>query len=102
MKYFNNSISKILSVSIFLISTNAFALSDKAEEGKELYHDVNCKQCHGGDNKFDLKNHKAEDIKAIASWVSRCDNGLGIGWFPEEQESVVEYLNEEYYKYKKN
>lgn len=101
MKYFNKSINKFLSISILLISTNTFALSEMAEEGKELYLDVNCKQCHGSAGSFDFKNHKAKDIKAIDTWVKRCDANLETGWFPEEQTSVVKYLNEAHYKYKK-
>lgn len=99
MKYFSNSINKFLSVSILLISTNSFALSEQAEEGKELYSDANCKQCHGNIDSFDLKNHKAKNINAIEAWVKRCDANLETGWFPEEQMSVVKYLNEAYYKY---
>jgi len=99
MKYFNNSISKFLSVSILLFSTNTFALSDKAQEGKELYADANCKQCHGNIESFDFKNHKAKNIDSITTWVKRCDANLETGWFPEEQMSVVEYLNEAHYKY---
>jgi len=101
MKYFNNSLNKFLSVSILLISTNAFALSEQAEEGKELYSDANCKQCHGNNGNFDLKNHKAKNINDINAWVKRCDANLETGWFPEEQISVVNYLNEAHYKYNK-
>jgi len=101
MKYFNNSLNKFLSVSILLISTNAFALSEQAEEGKELYSDANCKQCHGNNGNFDLKNHKAKNINDINAWVKRCDANLETGWFPEEQTSVVNYLNEAHYKYNK-
>jgi len=102
MKYFNTSISKFLSVSVFLISTNVFALSEQAQEGKELYLDANCVQCHGNDGSFDIKNHKAKDIAGLASWVRACDATLETGWFPEEQSSVIKYLNESYYKYNKN
>lgn len=101
MKYFNNSINKFLSVSILLFTTNAFSLSEQAQEGKELYQNTNCTQCHGDMGNFDLKNHKAENISDITTWVQRCDDGLGIGWFPEEQTSVVKYLNEAHYKYTK-
>jgi hypothetical protein len=101
MKHFHQSISKFLSISALLISTSGFALSEKAIEGKEFYIDANCAKCHGALPDFDFKNHKADSIASIKSWVSACDNNLEIGWFPEEQMSVVHYLNEAHYKFKK-
>jgi len=100
MKYFNSSINKFLSVSILLFSTNLFALSDKSKEGKELYSDATCKQCHGLGESFDVKNHKANNLNSLKGWVRGCDSALETGWFPEEQSSVVEYLNDTHYKYK--
>ncbi|MDC0933081.1 hypothetical protein OAR97_04465 [Arcobacteraceae bacterium] len=102
MKYFSNSINKFLVVSILLCTTNTFALSEQAEEGKELYSSASCTQCHGDIGNFDLKNQKAQNIAELTTWVERCDAGLGTGWFPEEQISVVKYLDESYYKYNKN
>ena len=46
-------------------------------------------------------NHKAKNINDIDAWVKRCDANLETGWFPEEQTSVVKYLNEAHYKYNK-
>jgi len=101
MKYFRYSLSRLLPISLLLLSTSSFALSEKAQEGKELYLDANCKQCHGNEKNFDVKNHKAKDMDGIHRWVRNCDSALDIGWFPEEQENVAEYLNEAHYKYKK-
>ena len=100
MKYFNNSMNKFLAVFILLISTNAFALSDKAAQGKELYLDANCNQCHQKAENFDVKNNKAKDMNSLTRWVRNCDSALDTGWFPEEQESVAQYLNEVHYKHK--
>ena len=99
MKYFNNLINKFLSVSILLVTTNSFALSDMAEEGKELYSNANCTQCHGNINSFDFKNHKVKNKHDISQWVKNCDANLETGWFPEEQTNVAEYLNQKHYKY---
>ena len=101
MKYFPRSISRLFSISLLLLSTSSFALSDKAQEGKELYLDANCKQCHGNGENFDVKNHKAKEMDSLNRWVRNCDSALDTGWFPEEQENVAQYLNETHYKYKK-
>lgn len=99
MKYFTKKISTLLSTSLLLCSTTAFALSGDAQEGKELYADANCNKCHGMAEKFNITKHKAKDMKGIQGWVSSCDNALETGWFPEEQAVVAKYLNEAHYKY---
>ena len=100
MRYFNNTLTRVLSISVLALSTNLFALSEEANEGKELFIEANCKQCHGGSvERFDAKNYKAKDITKLQSWISSCDNALEIGWFPEEQTKVLHYLNELHYKY---
>ena len=99
MKYFDNSIIKITTVWILILSTHSFALSPKANEGKELYLDANCQQCHGLAKNFDVKNYKAKNMSSLKGWVSSCDNALETGWFPEEQANVVHYLNEVHYKH---
>jgi hypothetical protein len=102
MKYFNISANKFLFTLLLLISTNSFALSEKALEGKELYIEASCTQCHGDIGTFDMKNKKATNKLQLTQWVINCDANLDIGWFPEEQSNVVEYLDETHYKYKKN
>lgn len=101
MKCFNHSIMKFLSISALFITTQGFALSDEANEGKEFYIEANCAKCHGALPNFDPKNNKAKDIAGIESWVRACDGALSIGWFPEEQTSVAKYLNESHYKFEK-
>jgi uncharacterized membrane protein len=36
----------------------------------------------------------------LRSQVSACANNLGTGWFPDEEKSVVDYLNNAHYKFK--
>jgi hypothetical protein len=36
----------------------------------------------------------------LRSQVSACANNLGTGWFPDEEKSVVDYLNNQYYNFK--
>jgi len=33
--------------------------------------------------------------------VSMCASNLGVGWFPDEEKAVLDYLNDKYYKLKK-
>lgn len=101
MKSVNNNVKRLISISLLFISSSLFALSDEALDGEDFYVEANCMQCHGYASDFDPKNNKAKDIKGIQTWVNACDASLEIGWFPEEQMSVVKYLNESHYKFEK-
>lgn len=89
-----------LSISLLFCSTAVFALSEQALEGKEYYMEADCMRCHGTIEQYDPKENKAKNFAQIVSWVSGCDGMFDIGWFPEEQTSVAQYLNEHYYKHK--
>jgi len=85
---------------ITVLSINLYALSDDAKEGSEFYKEANCAKCHGGDPEFfDALNNKAKNMHDLKGWVSACATNLDTGWFPEEQEKVLKYLNETHYKF---
>lgn len=89
----------------FIVSLHVYA--DDFEDGRTLYLEAKCQECHLQDSKFDPNsikkegtNFKATDLKQIKKWVINCDNYFDIGWFPEEQENVANYLNKNFYKHK--
>jgi len=93
---------KLFNISIFLLlvlNLDAKQLSVQATNGKELYRDANCQKCHAQDNNYDAKKRKSKNLNNLKTWVVSCDNFFEIGWFPEEQNDVIKYLNEIYYKY---
>jgi len=79
-----------------LFSTTLFA-SDAAN-GKKLYDEANCKKCHS-DKMFTQEARKVQDFKKLQWRVMRCDFTMGTGWFDDEQEDVVDYLNSSFYKF---
>ena len=79
-----------------LVSTALFGSS----EGETLYTEANCHDCHGGDSEFDSMNKKVKNLHDLNGWVSTCATNLNTGWFPEDENKVVEYLNETHYKLK--
>ena len=90
---------------ILLFLTTAFGDSN-VEEGRALYLEAKCQKCHLKDSKFDPNSIKKEGLKSkvkdkrgIHKWVVDCDNYFSIGWFPEEQDKVTDYLNSVYYKF---
>jgi len=82
--------------------------SASVQEGKTLYLEAKCQKCHLQDKSFDPnsinkegKRSKVTDMKSLKKWVASCDHYFEIGWFPEEQDKVSQYLNSVHYQLKK-
>lgn len=93
----------LLSLLLMALSVNIFANAQLKDhtEGKEL-HDESCLSCHMVAHNKDFytrKNHKMTDLFSLKSQVSRCSQAFQTGWFPEEEQAVLAYLNHEFYKF---
>ena len=85
----------------------AFALPGHAADaarGKAL-HDAHCIACHssmvGGDGTllYTRKNRRVKSYEGLLKQIDRCDQSLGLKWFPEDVQDVAAYLNREFYKF---
>jgi len=66
--------------------------------GKTL-HDKSCLACH--DSKvYTRADRKIKTAQQLAGRVSGCNANTGAGWFPEEEQHVDAYLNQQFYKFK--
>ncbi|MFP6775860.1 MAG: hypothetical protein VCA13_03740 [PS1 clade bacterium] len=83
----------LLLAAFFFIGTNVFA----NDEGKEL-HSESCIMCHN-DTMYTRLESKIENHYGLRRQVSFCSSNLGIGWFPDEEDAVVDFLNSNYYKF---
>ncbi len=88
-------------ITLFLITSQApiQQLWATPDEGAELHQDQ-CEGCHG----TELYRSPARKISRhfdLRRQVSMCIDvtGKGADWFPEEQESVVDYLNRDFYQF---
>ena len=84
-------------VLIFLISSlsnHAFAADGKA------IHDEKCLSCHQTEV-YTRTDHKVTSLYGLGRQVSMCSQNLNTGWFPEDEKSVVKYLNDTFYHLKK-
>ncbi len=89
--------NKFLAI-IFFIFMNYSVI---ANEGQEL-HQQSCKNCHIVKHNKDFYNRadkKINNFKALKIQVNRCASMFNTGWFPEEQSSVVTYLNNHFYRF---
>jgi len=82
----------------------AHAGGDPAE-GAKLVAKSGCDGCHaglvpGGPSAFyTRKDRKVHSLSKLRGQVSRCSTQLNLQLFPEDEENIVAYLNQAYYKF---
>jgi len=92
-----------LLVSLLLVAGGAVA-ADPAE-GKKLVAEKNCETCHHnrtmGDAQavYTRKDRKVTSLEKLKAQVAVCNSELNLGLFPDDEEHIVAYLNQQYYKF---
>ena len=75
------------------------------KQGKPLA-EKSCVACHvkmyGGDGSkiYTREERKIKSLDALRQRVAVCNANTNSGWFPEEEEHVAAWLNQQYYKLK--
>ena len=64
----------------------------------EQAHQDHCYKCHS-DDIYKREDRVVKSISALGKQVRRCKDGIGIPWFDEDTDAVVQFLNEKYYKF---
>ena len=88
---------------LVLLSTGVFAsdYTPDPENGAFLHGD-HCIDCHRVDNHealYTRENRIVQERIRLNGQVSACVQILSLGFFPEEEQDVAEFLNHEYYKF---
>jgi len=79
-------------------------VSADTAQGMKL-HEENCIACHAsrygndGTEIYTRPNHRIRDLAALKKQVNRCQNNLGLTWFDDEVDAVVDYLNKTFYQF---
>ncbi|BAF61660.1 hypothetical protein [Candidatus Vesicomyidisocius calyptogenae] len=84
-----------------MLVASSNALSN--DKGKEL-HKESCITCHivEHNNTFYTRNNsRLHNHFDLRKQVSNCVNAFNINWLPDEEKSVVNHLNNEYYDFRK-
>ena len=84
----------LIATSLTLLTTNT-AFAGNPIAGKAMHDEANCMRCHT-DQPYNPA--KTNTYKKLVAAVNFCNVNLNIGWFDDEVEDVVAYLNKEYYK----
>ena len=83
------------------------ALGAPADEGRKLVEEKKCETCHHnktmGDAKaiYLRKDRKVNSMEQLKARVALCNSELNLQMFPDEEQQVVEYLNDTYYRFGK-
>ena len=97
---------RALSVSLLVLAIPFPALGADSAEGKRLVEERRCEVCHFNKTMGDpraiyvRKDHKVTSLEKLKAQVALCNSELGLQLFPDEEEHIVAYLNETYYKFK--
>lgn len=88
------------------VALPAMAAPDAAE-GRKLVEQHKCEGCHAGKVRGDAKSiylrkdRRVTTLEKLKAQVAACNSELNIGLFPEDEEHVVAFLNDTYYKFRK-
>lgn len=91
---------------ISLSSGTAFAAGDSAE-GRKLVAEKKCETCHNNKTQGDAKavylrkDRKVTSLPKLKAQVALCNSELNLGLFPEDEEHIVSFLDQTYYKFAK-
>ena len=84
----------------------AFAAGDAAQ-GRKLVAEKKCELCHHnktmGDAKaiYLRKDRKVASLPQLKARVALCNSELNLGLFPEDEEHIVAFLDQTYYRFAK-
>ena len=90
--------------SLFLVTSLLFSASIMAEEkvsivhGEEL-HNEKCMSCHTT-KVYSREDRRVKTLEALSNQVNNCMKGPAkADWTEIETNSVIEYLNQKFYKF---
>lgn len=84
---------------ILLLAGLAMPLAVTAADLKagQSLHDEHCMKCHDS-GVYTRNDRRITSLEGLRKQVARCELSLGLTWFDDQRENVVQYLNSTYYK----
>lgn len=95
---------KLLQALLFM---NVMFSSAAMAQGQAL-HDAACLQCHaslGGGNAYQLYQRTDRKVKSLAELEKRvafCMKAADVNWTKSQQQAVVQYLRNEFYRFRES
>lgn len=86
---------KFISLLFITLSFAASARAANIENGNDL-HFEHCTGCHDA-GVYTRENRNVRNLAQLGKQVRFCKDTIGVTWFDDEVDDVVEYLNATYY-----
>lgn len=67
------------------------------ENGEDL-HFENCTGCHD-ETVYTRENRNLQSLERLGRQVRFCKDSLELSWFDEDVDDVIEFLNQNYYRF---
>jgi cytochrome c553 len=83
---------------VLSVSTQAATLPGDAANGKKLY-DARCTSCHN-DSVHTSKDRKIKSLEGLTGQIHNCTHMTDVTLGKAQENDLVKYLNETYYKFK--
>jgi hypothetical protein len=88
------------------MSAGAATAAGDAKEGAKLVAEKRCEACHASKTLGDAKavylrrDRKVTSREKLKAQVALCNSELNLQLFPDDEEHIVAFLNETYYRFK--
>jgi hypothetical protein len=86
----------LLSTLLAIAPFTQAALPGDSAEGKKLY-DANCTGCHNS-SVYTRPDHQIKSLPALKQQLNECTHAAQVTLTDAQQQSLVRYLNEQFYK----
>ncbi len=83
-------------IAVFVLYPGSSQAAD-IENGDDL-HFTSCTGCHD-ESVYTRENRRVSSLPRLGTQVRFCKDSLGLTWFDDEVEDVIEYLNKTYYHF---
>ena len=89
----------------FLLACAPLAAAADPAQGRKLVEEKKCEACHDsktmGDAKavYLRKDRRVTSFEKLKAQVALCNSELNLQLFPDEEEHIVAYLDEAYYRF---
>lgn len=88
---------KCIALFFIVLSFAASARAANIENGNDL-HFEHCTGCHDA-GVYTRENRNVRNLAQLGKQVRFCKDTIGVTWFDDEVDDVVEYLNATYYHF---
>jgi len=88
---------KFIAIFFMALLCAATARAANIENGNDL-HFEHCTGCHDS-SVYTRENRNVRNLAQLGKQVRFCKDSIGLTWFDDEVDDVIEYLNATYYHY---